>query len=101
MIKEFKNPTIIITKEAWKVLTIKNRIKAHCSQMTDEQLESRWFRMRYRNGGASDKIHPINSNEVRISKDSFNFTLDQIKEILKEYTFTYREDGFIEEGCYM
>ena len=101
MIREFKNETIIITKEAFFFLKNEDRRKAGCSIFNDEQLEKWWARMRYRNGGASNEKHPISDNEVRISKDSFNFRFEQVKEMLKANGFTFRQDGFIEEGFYM
>ena len=100
MIREFKNETIIITKEGFFFLTQKNREKARCTPLTAEQLEARWKRIRYRNGGAGSE-HPIAENEIRISKDSFNFRFEQIKEMLKADGFDFRQDGFIQEGCYM
>ena len=101
MIREFKNETIVITKEAFFFLKNENRKKSNCTLFNQEQLEQWWSRMKYRNGGASKEKHPIGENEVRISKDSFNFRLEQVKEMLMANGFTFRQDGFIEEGCYM
>ena len=101
MIKEFKHETIIITKEAFFYLKAENRKKAQCSPLSEEQLEKAWERIRYKNRGASMEKHPITDNELRISPDCFNFRFDQIKEMLTANGFTFRQDGFIEEGCYM
>lgn len=101
MIREFKNETIIITKEGFFFLKNASRRKAGCQELSLEKLEQWWARMRYRNGGASNIKHPINDNEVRVSKDSFNFRLDEVKAMLHAEGLTFRQDGFIEEGCYM
>ena len=101
MIREFKNPTLIIEKDAFLFLVNQNRLAVGCTALPPDKLEQRWTRMRHRNGGASQEKHPITENEVRISKDSFNFSLEVIKSVLPAKGFTFREDGFIEEGCYM
>lgn len=101
MIREFKHETIIITKEAFFFLTQENRKKAMCSPLSEEQLEKRWTRIRFRNRGASMEKHPIAENEIRISQDSFSFRFDRIKEMLTANGFIFRQDGFIEEGCYL
>ena len=95
--REFKNETIVITKEGWFFLKQENRKKAGCQLMTQEQLEKAFGRIQYRNDGAG-KDHPIVDNEIRISKGSFNFRLEQMKQMLKDNGFDFREDGFVIEG---
>ena len=81
--KEFKLETIVITKEAYLFLKQENRKKAGCDPLNQEQLERVWARVsRFRNNGASYEKHPIAENEIRIMRGSFNFTLEQMKELL-------------------
>lgn len=98
--REFKNETIIITKEAWCFLKNENRKKAGCAPLNEEQLEKCWGRM-YRNNGANYEQYPIADNEIRIERDSFNFRLEQVIEMLTENGYTFRQDGFIAEGIYV
>lgn len=98
---KFKHETIIITKEAWCFLRNENRKKAGCVSLNEEQLEKCWARIRYRNHGANSEKYPIADNEIRIDCDSFNFRLEQVKEMLTANGYTFRQDGFIVEGIYI
>ena len=98
--KEVKLETIIINKEAWKFLRNKNRTTQGFIALTDEQLEKAWNKMRFRNQGASNQTYPINENEVRLTRDSFSLRWDNIKDMLNDEGFGYREDGFVQEAIY-
>lgn len=100
--REAKLETLVITKEGWKHLYQFNRKRKGCKPLTEEQLEGSWKRgLRFHNGGASSKTHPIAEDEVRITVDTFGIRCDNAKEILKEAGFTFRTDGFIEECIYL
>lgn len=98
--KEVKLETIIINKEAWKFLRNKNRTTQGFIALTDEQLEKAWNKMRFRNQSASNQTYPINENEVRLTRDSFSLRWDNIKDMLNDEGFGYREDGFVQEAIY-
>ena len=98
--KEVKLETIIINKEAWKFLRNKNRTTQGFTALTDEQLEKAWSKMRFRNQGASNQTYPINENEIRLMRDSFSLRWDNIKDMLNDEGFGYREDGFVQEAIY-
>ena len=98
---EFKHETIIIEKEGWQFLRQQNRINAGCTLLSQEQLENAWNKMKYRNNGANPNTHPISENEVRISPDSFGMRWNNVKLLLKDNGFDYREDGFVIEGFYL
>ena len=56
--------------------------------------------MRFRNQSASNQTYPINENEVRLTRDSFSLRWDNIKDMLNDEGFGYREDGFVQEAIY-
>jgi hypothetical protein len=95
--REFNHETIIITKEAWKFLENYYRISRGFSEAKGEWLEKNWAR-KFRNGGANPKTHPIAENEVRIEHGDFLMKIEEIKSVLKDTGFEYRQDGFIQEG---
>ena len=93
-----KLETIIINKEAWKVLKQLNREKVNCRLLTEEELEKCWNRLRFRNNGASDKDYPRAEDEFRMTRDSFSFSLETAKILLETFGFEYRTDGFVLEA---
>ena len=99
--REYRNETLIITGDAWKFLRRYSAVSRGFKNPTDEQLDKWWDKYDFRNGGASRKTNPISDNEVRISRDSFAIKWDSIKKLLEENGFSYRDDGFCEEGCYL
>ena len=99
--REYKNETLIITGEAWKFLTRHSAASRGFKNLTDERLDRLWDKHDFRNGGASRKTNPISDNEVRISRDSFAIKWDGIKQLLEDNGFSYRDDGFCENGCYL
>lgn len=95
--REFKHETIIATKEAWKFLENYYRTSRGFKEAKDEWLEKMWAK-KFRNGGANPKTHPIGENEVRIEHSDFLMKIEEIKSVLKDNGFSYRQDGFIQEG---
>ncbi len=95
--------TLIITKEGWKAVRIfcgQKTCKAYgrqYKQPTDEQFDREWDRMQFRNGGASNKEHPIADDEFRYRPSGFGYKIETIKKLLDSKGLTYREDGFIAE----
>ena len=98
--KEVKLETIVISKNAWKFLRNKNRTMRGFTVLTDEQLEKSWNKICMKNLGANPKTHPIEDNEIRISRDCVSIKFEIIKSMLKDEGFGYREDGFIQEAIY-
>ena len=84
----------------YKSETIMDRTQFGRKPCSNEFLEYQW-RTCFRNGGANPKTHPIAEDEIRVCKDSFNLSLEEIKVKLEDYGFTYREDGYCEEGLYI
>lgn len=99
--KEVRLETLIITKDAWIFLRQKQRQKYNCKQLTDEQIAKDFDRLRFRNHGANSKTHPIADNEVRITRDSFCFSLEDIKTLLDIMNFEVRNDGFVVNCLYV
>jgi hypothetical protein len=95
--KEFKHETMVITKDAWKFLENNYRTSRGFSEAKDEWLEKMWNRA-FRNCGANPATHPIGENEIRIEHGSFLMRIDEIKILLTDNGFGYRQDGFIQEG---
>lgn len=98
--RDVKLETIIINKEAWKFLRNKNRTMQGFTALNDEQLEKSWSKIRMKNLGANPKTHPIEDNEIRISRDCVSIRFETIKSMLNDKGFGYREDGFIQEAIY-
>lgn len=95
--KEFKHETIITTKEGWKHLEKCYREKVGCKMPSPEFIERSWKRA-MRNLGANPATHPIAENEIRVEHGSFCMTIEEIKALLKNGGFEYRQDGFAAEG---
>lgn len=95
--REFKNETVIITKEAWKFLQDYDRESRGYKKVNPEWLERCWQRA-FRNEGANPQIHPIAAEEIRIHKDCFSTAWDKVKSLLTEKGYGYRQDGFVLEG---
>ena len=99
--KEFKYETIIISKEAWKFLNNFNRESKGFKALPDERLNAIWLRMRahrVHNGGANPATHPVDENEIRIDRNSFDIKWDKVKQILASKNFEYRQDGYVAVG---
>ncbi len=100
--KTFKHETIIINKETWKFMRNLERRRGGFKLLNEEQLEKLWLKLKdFRNQGANPKTHPIDKNEIRVDKDSFNMKWDYVKQIIIDNGFEYRQDGFVVEGMYM
>ena len=100
--KTFNHETIIIGKTAWKFMRNMERKKNGFKLLTNEQLDKLWLKIQdFRNIGANPATHPIKKNEIRIDKDSFNMKWNDVKQVLIDNGFKYREDGFVVEGMYM
>lgn len=93
-----KLATLIITHEAWKHLRNIERQRDGRCPLTSERLDNILNQIRFKNGGANSKTHPIAPNEIRVSRDSFSIDIPALKSILDANGFAYREDGFSEVG---
>lgn len=98
--KEFKHETLIISKKAWKFLQDYERESKGYKKISPEWLEKCWQRA-LRNEGANPQTHPISSDEIRIYKDCFSYDWNEVKNLLNEKGYGYRQDGFVIEGFYI
>lgn len=96
-VKEFKHETLIVKKEGWRFLQNYYRTSRGFQELKDEWLEKMWERA-FKNGGANPKTHPISEDEIRIERDSFLMKIEEVKLLLSKNGFSYRQDGFIQEG---
>lgn len=99
--KEFRNETIIITKDAWAFMWNYERQAHGFKPCSDEQLNKIWGKMCYRNRGANPATHPIDDNEIRVDRDTFNMRFEKVKSTLAANGFEYRQDGFVASGFYL
>lgn len=94
----YTHETIIITKEAWKFLRILNRKIGNFRPVTDEMHERTWLNLN-RNYCANPASHPIEDNEVRIYPGYFDkIAWGEVKSMLIDGGFGYRDDGFRAKG---
>ena len=99
--KKYANETIIISKEAWKFMSNFSRENGGFRPLPEERLEWIWKRIYIRNGGANPETHPIGEDEIRINRDTFNMSWEDVRQILNDSGFEYRQDGFIITGIYV
>ena len=95
--RKFTSETIILTKEAWVLIKNWERASHGYKKLPDSFVEHVWAQA-FRNGGANSATHPISDNEIRVSRDSFSISLEEVKAELEKAGYGYRQDGFIEEG---
>ena len=100
MARKFTSETIILTKEAWVVAKNFDRTQRGYKRLSDTFIQCVW-EQKFRNGGANPANYPIAENEIRVDCDTFYLDLEQIKAMLFNAGFTWREDGYIEEGFYI
>ena len=98
--KEFRNETIILTKEAWVLARNFDRTQRGYKPMSNTFIERVWTQG-FRNGGANPTTHPISDNEIRVDRDTFCLDLEHIKAMLQNAGYTWREDGFVATGIYL
>lgn len=95
MRREYRNRTLIITKEGF--FFIKNEIKKSISGKPHSTgfLEREWRRAAGHNPANREK-YPIGANETRIVDGDFRLNQDEIKELLDANGFSYRDDGYVQ-----
>jgi hypothetical protein len=98
--RKFAHETIILTKEVWILAKNFDRTQRGYKPLSETFIERVWTQS-FRNGGANPATHPIADNEIRVDRDSFSLDLEQIKAMIFNAGYTWREDGHIEEGFYM
>lgn len=100
MARNFKHETIILTKEVWVMAKNFDRTQRGYKPLSESFVERIWNQC-FRNGGANPATHPIAENEIRVDRDTFYLDLEQIKAMIYNAGFSWREDGFIQEGIYV
>lgn len=95
--RKFTSETIILTKEAWVLIKNWERVSHGYKKLSDTFIDRVWSQC-FRNGGANPATHPISDNEIRVDRESFSISLEEVKAELEKAGYGYRQDGFIVEG---
>lgn len=97
MARNYTSETLILSKKAWHFAKWFDRTQTGRKPLSNYWFEYTWNSC-FRNGGANPATHPIADDEIRVDRNNFSLSLEEIKAGLTDYGFTYRQDGFITEG---